>query len=208
MPSNRYPFIAREAWLILCVLLGLTVLAHFLLGFVAFVISTLILSIFIYLFRDPERVIPAQPLAVVSPVYGIVTLIEEAEEIRLHNKAIRVQITMRFHDIYSLRSPIEGKVIEQWCSLPDIHESRRHFDIFIQSDEGDKVVTAIRLRDIVRQFHMYLHSGERIGQGQRCGYLYFGGVVDVFMPVASKVQVEVGQYVQSGSTVLAQIIHS
>ena len=55
---------------------------------------------------------------------------------------------------------------------------------------------------------MYLHSGERVGQGQRCGYFYFGGVIDVFLPLESKVQVEVGQYVQSGSSVLAQLIHS
>jgi len=208
MPSNRYPLIAREAWAILFVLLGLTVLAQFLVGPVAFVISLAILSVAAYLFRDPNRVIPSQPLAIVSPVHGIVTLVEEAEEIRLHNNKLRVQITMRVQDIYSFRSPIEGKVIDQWCSSPDKNESRRHFDFHIRSDEGDDVVTAIRLRDIVRRFHMYLHSGERVGQGQRCGYFYFGGVVDVFIPIESKVQVEVGQYVQSGTTVLAQIIHS
>jgi len=209
MPSNRYPIIAREAWSILFVLLGLTVIAQFLVGPVVFIISFVILSAAVYLFRDPNRVIPSQPLAIVSPVHGIVTLIEEeAEEIRLHNKATRVQITMRAHDIYSFRSPIEGKVMDQWCSSPDKNESRRHFDFQIKSDEGDTVVTAIRLRDIVRRFHMYLHSGERVGQGQRCGYFYFGGVIDVFIPLESKVQVEVGQYVQSGSTVLAQIIHS
>lgn len=208
MPSNRYPLIAREAWAILSVLLGLTVLAQFVFGPVAFIISLAILSIAVYLFRDPNRIIPSQPLAIVSPVHGIVTLIEEAEEIRLHNKTIRVQITVRAHDIYSFRSPIEGKVMDQWCSAPDKNEARRHFDFQIKSDEGDTVVTAIRLKDIVRRFHMYLHSGERVGQGQRCGYFYFGGVIDVFIPLASKVQVEVGQYVQSGSTVLAQIIHS
>lgn len=208
MPSNRYPLIARETWAILFVLLGMTVLAQFLLGPVAFVISLAILSVTAYLFRDPNRVIPSQPLAIVSPVHGIVTLVEEAEEIRLHNNKLRVQITMRAHDIYSFRSPIEGKVIDQWCSSPDKNESRRHFDFHIRSDEGDDVVTAIRLRDIVRRFHMYLHSGERVGQGQRCGYFYFGGVVDVFIPIESKVQVEVGQYVQSGTTVLAHIIHS
>ena len=209
MPSNRYPLIAREAWAILFILLGLTVLAQFLLGPAAFIISLAILSVAVYLFRDPNRVIPSQPLAIVSPVHGIVTLIEEeAEEIRMHNKTIRVQITMRSHDVYSFRSPIEGKVMDQWSSSPDKNESRRHFDFYIRSDEGDDVVTAIRLRDIVRRFHMYLHSGERVGQGQRCGYFYFGGVIDVFIPLQSKVQVEVGQYVQSGSTVLAQIIHS
>jgi len=208
VPSNRYPLIAREAWPILFVLLGLTVLAQFFVGLAAFIFSLTILLITVYLFRDPNRVIPSQPLAVVSPVHGVVTLVEEAEEVRLHSRAIRIQITMRINDIYSLRSPIEGKVIEQWCSPPDENESRRHMDFYIQTDEGDNIVTAIRLRDIIRRFHMYLHSGERVGQGQRCGYLYFGGVIDVFLPIESKVQVEVGQYVCSGSTVLAQLIHS
>jgi phosphatidylserine decarboxylase len=208
MPSNRYPLIAREAWPFLFVLLGLTVLAQFLLGLAAFIILFIVFVIFAYLFRDPDRDIPSEPLAVVSPVHGIVTLIEEAEEIRLHSRTMRVQITMRLHDIYSLRGPIEGKVMEQWCSSPDKNESRRHFDFYIKSDEGDNVVTAIRLRDIIRKFHVYMHSGERVGQGQRCGYLYFGGIVDVFLPIESKVQVEVGQYVSSGSTVLAHLIHS
>jgi phosphatidylserine decarboxylase len=208
MPSNRYPLIAREAWPVLFVLLGLAVLAQFLVGPAAFIVTLTILFITVYLFRDPNREIPPQPLAVVSPVHGIVTLIEETEEIRLHSKAIRIQITMRTNDIYSLRSPIEGKVVQQWSSAPDKHESRRHFDFYIKSDEGDHVVTAIRLRDIIRRFHLYLHSGERVGQGQRCGYLYFGGRVDVFIPIESKIRVEVGQYVQSGSSVLAQLIHS
>jgi len=208
MPSNQYPIIAQEAWPFLFFLLGLAVLAQFFLGLCAFIFVLSILIVFIYLFRDPVREIPSEPLAVVSPVHGVITLIEEAEEIRLHSQAIRVQITMRWYDIFSLRSPIEGKVVEQWCSPPDEHESRRHFDFCIKSDESDNVVTAIRLRDIIRKFHVYMHSGERVGQGQRCGYLYFGGVVDIFLPIESKVQVEVGQYVQSGSSVLAQIIHS
>lgn len=208
MPSNRYPFIACEAWPFLFVLLGLVVFAQFLLGATAFIVILCILVLFVFLFRDPTRDIPSDPLAVVSPVHGLVTLIEEAEEIRLHTQTIRVQIKMRPFDIFSLRGPIEGKVVEQWCSSPDKNESRRHFDFHIKSDEGDNVVTAIRLRDIIRKFHVYMHSGERVGQGQRCGYLYFGGVVDVFLPIESKVLVEVGQYVTSGSSVLAHIIHS
>ncbi|MEM6998760.1 MAG: phosphatidylserine decarboxylase [Pseudomonadota bacterium] len=208
MPSNQYPLIAREAWPILFIFIGLALLAQFTLGTTAFILSILILIVFIFLFRDPVREIPSDPLAVVSPVHGIVTLVEEAEECRLHARTKRVQVTMRLFDIYSLRGPIEGKVMEQWCSAPDEIESRRHFDFHIRSDEGDNVVTAIRLRDIIRRFHVYMHSGERVGQGQRCGYLYFGGVVDVFLPLESKVQVEVGQYVKSGSTVLAHLIHS
>jgi len=208
MPSNRYPLIAREAWPFLFFLLGMVVLAQFLLGITAFIVFLGILVVFTFLFRDPTRDIPSDPLAVVSPVHGIVTLIEEAEEVRLHSQTMRVQISMRPFDIFSLRAPIEGKIMEQWCSAPDKNESRRHFDFHIRSDEGDNVVTAIRLRDITRKFHVYMHSGERVGQGQRSGYLYFGGLVDVFLPIESKVKVEVGQYVNSGSTVLAHLIHS
>ncbi len=208
MPSNRYSLIAREGWPYLFALLAVAILAQLFVGPILFSICLLFTFFIGYLFRDPNREIPSQPLAVLSPVYGIVTLVEEAEEVRLHNRAMRIQINTRIQDVYSLRSPIEGKVMESWCSPPDQHEARRHFDFHIKSDEGDNVVTAIRLRDIIPRFHVYFHSGERVGHGQRCGYIFFGGVVDIFLPLECKIQVEEGQYVESGSTVLAQLIHS
>lgn len=207
MPSNRYPIIAQEAWPFLVTLLGLAVLAEFFLGTVAFILILLLFFFAVYLLRDPDREIPSDPLAVVSPGYGVVTLIEEAIDVRLNRKAIRIQVTMRPFDVYSLRAPVEGKVMEHWCSKPDKNESCRHFDFHLKTDEGDNVVTAVRLKDIIPKFHFYMHLGERVGQGQRCGYLYFGGLIDIFIPLESKVMVEEGQYVKSGSTVLAQLIH-
>ena len=207
MPSNRYPIIAQEAWPFLVTLLGLAVLAEFFLGTVAFILILLLFFFAVYLLRDPDREIPSDPLAVVSPGYGVVTLIEEAIDVRLNTKAIRIQVTMRPFDVYSLRAPVEGKVMEHWCSKPDKNESCRHFDFHLKTDEGDNVVTAVRLKDIIPKFHFYMHLGERVGQGQRCGYLYFGGLIDIFIPLESKVMVEEGQYVKSGSTVLAQLIH-
>ena len=207
MPSNRYPIIAQEAWPFLVTLLGLAVLAEFFLGTVAFILILLLFFFAVYLLRDPDREIPSDPLAVVSPGYGVVTLIEEAIDVRLNRKAIRIQVTMRPFDVYSLRAPVEGKVMEHWCSKPDKNESCRHVDFHLKTDEGDNVVTAVRLKDIIPKFHFYMHLGERVGQGQRCGYLYFGGLIDIFIPLESKVMVEEGQYVKSGSTVLAQLIH-
>ena len=147
MPSNRYPLIAREAWSILFVLLGLSGSC----ASISWTCCIQYLHLQFYSLRYISFVIRLESSHLnhwQSSVryHGVVTLIEEAEEIRLHNKAIRVQITMRFHDIYSFRSPIEGKVMEQWCSAPNKNESRRHFDFYIKSDEGDDVVTAIRLK--------------------------------------------------------------
>lgn len=208
MPSNRYPIIAREAWPLLFVLLALALLAQFLAGPAAFFVLILPLIAAVFLFRDPARAIPSNPLAVVSPVHGVVTLIEETDEARLEARMRRIRLSMRPHDIYSLRSPIEGKVMRQWCGRPDPNEPARHMDFYIKSDEGDRLLMAIRHRHAMPRFHLYLRSGERVGQGQRCGYLYFGALIDVFLPLDCKVLVEVGQNVSSGSSVLARLIHA
>jgi len=208
MSSNHYPFIAREAWPILIIIFSIVFLAKFFLSGPIFVFLLLILLITIFLFRDPYREIPSQPLAVVSPIHGIISKVGEAKEIRLNTDTIRIRVVMRITDIYSLRSPIEGKVVEQWYNPSFKNQSHKHLDFHVQSDEGDNVITAIRFRNLMRSSHVYLNSGERVGQGQRCGYISFGSVVDLFLPVGSKILVEVGQHVNSGNTVIAELIHS
>ena len=208
MPSNHYPFIARESWLTIIIIFAIVLFIKLFFAGPLFLLSLLVLLIAIYLFRDPHREIPSQPLAIVSPVYGVVSKVGEAKEIRLNVNTIRVRIVMRINDIYSLRSPIEGKVVEQWYEPSFKNQLYQHLDFHVQSDEGDDVITAIRFRNFMRRSHIYLNSGERVGQGQRCGYISFGAVVDLFIPIESKILVEVGQHVDSGSTVLAELIHS
>ena len=209
MPSNKYPFIAKEAWPILVFIFGILYFLYFFSSSsLTLLLFFIIFSITIYLFRDPFRNIPSQPLAVVSPIHGVVTKVGFAKEKRLNANTIRIRVVMRFNDIYSLRSPIEGKIIKQWYNQAPNNKLHRHLDFQVQSDEGDDIVTAIRFKNFMRKSHIYLNSGERIGQGQRCGYLTFGGVIDIFIPIESKVFVEVGQHVDSGRTVLAELIHS
>ncbi|MEE8233641.1 MAG: hypothetical protein V3R41_03070, partial [Gammaproteobacteria bacterium] len=40
-----------------------------------------------------------------------------------------------------------------------------------------------------------------------CGFLYFGGTVDVFIPANSKLEVEPGQSITSGEDILAYLVH-
>ena len=47
---------------------------------------------------------------------------------------VRIRIVMRITDIYSLRSPIEGKVIEQWYNSSFKNQSHKHLDFHVQSD--------------------------------------------------------------------------
>ena len=113
MPSNYYPFIAREAWLVLIVIFSIVLFAKIFFTGSVFIFLLFVLLISLFLFRDPRRKIPSQPLAVVCPVHGVISKVGKAKEIRLNVETIRIRVVMRITDVYSLRSPIEGKVIEQ-----------------------------------------------------------------------------------------------
>ena len=80
MPSNYYPFIAREAWPTIITIFGATIFAKFFLSGPIFIFLLIVLLTTIFLFRDPHRNVPSQPLAVVSPVHGIISKVGEAKE--------------------------------------------------------------------------------------------------------------------------------
>lgn len=208
MPSNKYPLIAREGWPLLSILILLVLIAKLVFGISVAVLLSFIVLIFICLLRDPYRSVPALPLAIVSPIHGTVTDVDDVEDSRLSHRAKRIRIRMSLIDIYSLRSPIEGKVIEQWSSRPTSSFCKYQFDYWIQTDEGDDIVMAVTFRKFIKCIHIYLQSGERIGQGQRCGFLYFGGMVDIYVPVDSRIAIHTGVKVDSGSSVLANFVHT
>lgn len=184
-------------------------LAFYYLDSVAVLVSLFVFFLFLFMLRDPKRIVPSLPLAVVSPVQGKVVKVEQSHDPWLTRQARRVRIRMSNFDIYSLRSPIEGKVVEQWLKKHKVGGLRCCFAFCIRTDEGDEVVVEIGLGLISALFfRVYIQSGQRLGQGQRCGYLCFGGVIaDVFMPMTSTVEMQPGQAVTSGTDVLAQIVH-
>lgn len=213
MPSNRYPFIAKEGWLLLLVLAGLILLTFYFVSSIVSFVLAIIFCFFLFLLRDPQRTIPSLPLAILSPVEGSIILIDEVDDPWLNQQGInrqakRIRIKMSSLDVYSLRSPVEGKVMEQWSEKCKEENGQRKFAFWIRTDEGDDIVTVFRLSPCAAAcFRIYIQSGERLGQGQRCGYLYFGGTVDIYIPENSKLEVEPGQTITSGEDVLAYLVH-
>jgi len=209
MSSNRYPIIAREGWPALGVLLVILFLAYYYHGNMVTEATAVILLISLFLLRDPVQDITSSPLAIVSPVFGKVLAVEEVSDPWIERQAMRVRIKMSLLDIYSLRSPMEGKIVNQWTRRPDSITSKRKFAFRIRSDEGDEIVVVIYLNLFGSlSFRFYAHSGERLGHGQRCGYLYFGGVVEVLIPLNSKISVKPGDHINSGSGIIAHLTHN
>lgn len=210
MPSHRYPIVAKEGWGILLLICLIALYVVYATGMVYSIPVWLILLGFIYLYRDPYRVVPSSPLAVISPVGGVVESVNKIDDRWLGREGVSVRIRMDFHSSYSIRSPIEGKVSKTWCSEPDgmASEEKLHRQTFcLRSDEGDEVVLSIGVNKLGSRLKCYAHPGERIGQGQRCGYFFLGGVVDVILPSGTRIGVHEGDRVISGSSILGQLTH-
>ena len=88
------------------------------------------------------------------------------------------------------------------------HDEAKTFAQWIQSDEGDDVVLIVESGLLNSRPQCYAHSGERIGQGQRCGYIRFGAPVHVLIPSSSRISVAVGDQVNAGSDIIATLVHA
>ncbi len=213
MLAYRYPLIAREGWLWIAVAALFVLAVHFLLGWVALPLWLGVLGL-LFLFRDPARKVPAVPLAIVSPVDGTVVSIERVRDDYLNRTAIRVRIRMEATGVYSVHSPMEGKVQEQWLAVPGANNTQglnddvSSYAQWVQSDEGDDVVLAIASGVRWWPPRFYAQSGERIGQGQRCGYIPLGATVDVLVPDNSRIDIGVNDKVRAATDVVATLVRA
>jgi phosphatidylserine decarboxylase len=220
MLAYRYPLIAREGWWWIAAVAIPALIVHVLYGLISIPLWLLTLGL-LFLFRDPARKIPAVPLGVVSPVSGKVVAVDTVYDAYLDREAVRISIKMGFTSVYSTRSPMEGKVVEQWLGSPlrvtpvdsaviaeTAAEKTLSYAQWIQNDEQDDVVLIIETSPHSARPQCYVHSGERVGQGQRCGFIRFGSRVDVLIPVGSRTSVAVGDAVLAGTDIIATLVHA
>lgn len=197
--------IAREgmAPLMVVVLAGVLVL-HFI-GWPQSLLFWALALLVLVLFRDPDRDIPSQPLAIVSPADGKITSISTVHDPYLLRESIRVTIKMPHYGVFTTRSPIEGKVLEP----PNFPEDNNiPHGVWLQSDEGDDVVMVMTRGPLNNEPRCYIRIGDRIGQGKRCGFVHLGGRVEIYLPESSRLVVTEGDSVKSGSDIIAKLVHA
>ncbi|KPJ88209.1 MAG: hypothetical protein AMJ53_17150 [Gammaproteobacteria bacterium SG8_11] len=234
MLTYRTHLIAREGWRFVAIMALLGLVLHISLGFIIaipFWIATLLLCV---LFRDPRRQVPPKPLAIISPVDGRVFAIDTLQDPYTQQQVLQIQINKGIFDVMTARSPMEGKINKQWFAIANtieavnnINEAKLQepatcqvesmasgmdttqcrFAQWIQSDEQDNIVMAVKSATHFFKPRCYSHSGDRIGQGQRCGFIPFHAVVLVSVPVSSRLEVNIGDLVRGGSDTLATLMH-
>jgi phosphatidylserine decarboxylase len=215
MLTYRYPIIAREGWWLLALVAAIAGEITWRFGY-AGLIAWIPVIFLLFLFRDPARKVPAVPLGIVSPVDGRITAIEPVYDGYVARDAICIRIRMGFTDVYSVHSAVEGKVIKQWLRGPRLIGENKHqvftsgksFAQWIQTDEADDVVMVIDAKSRISRPRCYVHSGERVGQGQRCGFIPFGIQVELLLPTNARIAANVGDVVSAGEKVLATFVRT
>ncbi len=169
-------------------------------------------------FRDPEREIPGAPGLVVSPADGVVTHIDEVDQPAfIEGKALRVSIFMSIFNVHVNRAPCDGRVVYlqyrkgEFLNAMIADSAHRNEANLMGLETGYGRMPKILVRQvaglIARRIVCDCREGDEFTRGQRFGMIKFSSRVEVFMPVATMIdlRVKVGQKVCAGSTIIGEL---
>jgi phosphatidylserine decarboxylase len=174
------------------------------------IVPFLLALFFLQFFRDPERTIPQEASAVVSPGDGKVT---DVSPVTVGNqKQTRISIFLSVFDVHVNRSPIAGIVSDVRyqrgkfldARSPDCADQNEQNIVTVEAD-GQKVVFKQIAGLLARRIVFHPKIGDRLERGQRVGLIKFGSRVDVIFDASARVSVNVGDRVKGGATVLAYL---
>jgi len=187
-----------------------------LLGLVLPALGGLIVTFFIcYFFRDPDRVIPKNKGAVVSPADGKVIAAGTINDAKFfEGPCIKISIFMSVFNVHVNRIPHEGvvkKISYQpgkffSANLDKASEYNEHNAIFIETEEGKKMCVVQIAGLIARRIICRIQKDDRLTRGQRFGMICFGSRLDAYLPADTKLNVTVGDKIKSGTSVLGYLI--
>ncbi len=159
----------------------------------------------LYFFRDPERAVPAGPVAVAPADGKIVAIREDGYGLR------RISIFLNIFDVHVNRAPIAGTI-----TAVDYHKGRflvaSREAASSQNEQNSVTVegggTRVMFKQIAgliaRRIVFHKRPGDLVAAGERVGLIKFGSRVDVFLGPEWNVEVRKGDKVKAGSSVLAR----
>jgi phosphatidylserine decarboxylase len=176
-------------------------LAHPWLGLPLYILA----AFCIYFFRDPERLIPAGPVAV-SPADGKVVAVKLETATQM-----RISIFLNIFDVHVNRSPIAGMIGEVRYTKGRFHVASREEcsteneqNVVTVRGEGTCVVFKQIAGLIARRIVFNKQTGDLVAKGERVGLIKFGSRMDVLLGPEWEIVVQPGMRVLAGSSVIAR----
>lgn len=217
--------LAREGFLIIAsvlVLAALFLLAGWwlggIVGTVLVVVGLVSLGFTLWFFRDPLRFPPeGANTLILSPADGkVIEIVEEHEPLFFKTTARRLSIFLSPLNVHVNRIPIDGVVeYENYYSgeylvawHPKASEKNERSEVGMRHPNGMPILFKQIAGAVARRIVCYAKVGEEYEAGDRYGIVKFGSRMDVIVPLGVPFDVEIGQRVVGGETVLGRIPES
>ncbi len=172
------------------------------------VVLILLAAFFMWFFRDPDRVIPSEFGAVVSPADGKVTSVAT---VKLDGETLKsISIFLNVFNVHVNRSPVSGVIrsakYEPGKFLNAMNaasaEQNERNTVTIEG-EGHRVIFKQIAGLLARRIVFTKHVGDSVRRGERVGLIKFGSRTDVLLDPSAEIAVKVGDNVKGGSSILA-----
>jgi phosphatidylserine decarboxylase len=181
------------------------------LAWILFFVTLFLLLFLISFFRIPSRALTIADGKVIAPADGKVVVIEETHDTEYFNaKRLQVSIFMSPANVHVNRNPISGEVVYNqyhkgkylvaWHPKSST-ENERH-SVVIRKGQAEVLVKQIA-GALAKRIVNYLQTGQQVQQTEEMGFIKFGSRVDLLLPVGTQINVQLGQAVQGGVTVIA-----
>ncbi|HET7258323.1 MAG TPA: phosphatidylserine decarboxylase family protein [Candidatus Acidoferrum sp.] len=174
----------------------------------AIILACLALFVFSF-FRDPERAIPTDTGAIVSPADGRVLVVTDEEYDGRPGK--RISIFLAIWNVHVNRAPADGVITSLeykpgkfLAAMREQASSENEQNIFTLSTDAGEMVFKQIAGLIARRVVSWKKAGERVARGERIGLVRFGSRADIWMPRDAEITVKPGDHVKGGSSVLAR----
>ncbi|MDO4782152.1 MAG: phosphatidylserine decarboxylase family protein [Capnocytophaga felis] len=197
---------------------GLVLSAHFFIDIfwlqkLIQVFALVFLILVLQFFRNPKRITQKNDNHIIAPVDGKVVVIEEVEEKEyFKDKRLQVSIFMSPFNVHVTRYALGGKVVfSKYHSgkylvawHPKASEENERTTVVIDNQVFGKVLYRQIAGALAKRIVNYAKEGNVAIQGADAGFIKFGSRVDLYLPLGTKINIELGQTVKGGVDVIAE----
>ncbi|NBS19548.1 MAG: phosphatidylserine decarboxylase family protein [Flavobacteriia bacterium] len=178
------------------------------------VASIAILILVLQFFRNPKRLTTKNENHIIAPVDGKVVIVEEVyEKEYFKDQRLQVSIFMSPLNVHVTRYAMGGNVIFSkyhpgkylvaWH--PKSSELNERTTVVVENNTVGKILYRQIAGAVARRIVNYAKVGDKAVQGEDAGFIKFGSRVDLFLPLGTQINFEVGQKVKGGIDCIAEI---
>jgi len=203
--------VVKESWIYIIPVALAAALLFLLRSLVAGSVALLILVLFLYFFRDPERRIPSGEGLILAPADGRVVRISSPGE-EGGEEGILVSTFLSLLDVHVNRSPMSGVVSGVTykkgsfrLAFLDEASQENEQNVISFTHGKDRIILKQIAGLIARRVVCWVKPNQEVEAGQRIGFIKFGSRVDLILPPGSQIEVRKGDKVKGGLSIIGRL---